>query len=83
MKRSFLHSLAIFFALGFLGGIFLIVTGNLIAGVIVALICMLMTSFLLTAADKAPERKSRLLRTAGWLAGIAIAVALVAVILAL
>jgi hypothetical protein len=83
MKRTFLHALAICFALGFFAGILLVLTGNQLAGLLVALICMLITAGLLKAADTAPEVHSRPRRFAGWLVGFGVAFSLLAVILML
>ena len=83
MKRTLLYALAIFFALGFLASLFLLMTGNLMAGILASVLSMAMTSLLLRGAERAPVRKSRTLRGAGWLSGIAIAMALVAIILIL
>jgi len=80
MKRALLNTLAIFFALGFFGGLFLIITGNLVAGALVAIICMMMTPFLLKAAERAPIRKSRLLRTTGLLGGVGLAMVILVVL---
>ncbi len=82
MKRSFLHALALCFVVGFSAGIFLIIAGNALAGAPVALICLLIVASLLKAASRAPER-SRVLRLAGWIAGIIIGLALLAAIIIL
>jgi hypothetical protein len=83
MKRSFLHALAGCCALAFFAGIFLVLTGNQIAGMVVAFICMLVTATLLKAADNAPEVKSKTRRFAGWLVGLGVAFTLFAIIIAL
>ncbi len=83
MKRSFLHALALTFCLGFSAGIFLMLTGALIGGIIISFLCMLIAFGLLNAAERAPERKSSVLRFAGWLAGIAIGFVLLALIVVL
>jgi hypothetical protein len=83
MKRTFLQAFAACFALGFIAGIFLLITGNQIGGIIVALTCMIIAVLLLNAADKAPERKSNVLRFAGWLAGVVLGLALLAAIIVL
>ena len=83
MKRSFLHAFGACFVVGFFAGIFLLITGNQIGGIVVAFICMIIAFLLLNAADKAPERKSNLLRLAGWLAGAVLGLALLAAIVVL
>jgi len=80
MKRAFLHSLAISFVLAFLGGIFLLITGNHIAGMLIALTCMLVAVSLLRAADLAPLVLSKPRRIAGWIAGLGIMLLLLAII---
>ena len=83
MKRSFLHAFGACFVVGFFAGIFLLITGNQIGGIVVAFICMIIAFLLLSAADKAPEGKSNLLRLAGWLAGAVLGLALLAAIVVL
>lgn len=55
MKKRVLHALAGCCALAFLAGTFLLLTGNQIAGMVIAFIGMLATVVLLAAADNAPE----------------------------
>ena len=83
MKRSFLHAFGACFVVGFFAGIFLLITGNQIGGIIVALICMIIGFLLLNAADKAPERKSNAVRFAGWLAGAVLGLAVLATVIVL
>jgi hypothetical protein len=83
MKRSFLHALAVCFVVGFFAGIFLLIAGNQIGGILVALACMIIAVLLLKAAEGAPDRKSTMLRFAGWLTGIVLGLALLAAIIVL
>jgi len=53
-------------------GIFLVVTGRLLAGSVVALSGMVVTVLALRGADRAPEVHSGVRKLAGWLAGLAI-----------
>ncbi len=68
---------------GFFAGIFIVLTGNQIAGILVAFTCMPGTVMLLKAADDAAEVQSKPRRVSGWLGGLGVALALVAIVVVL
>src|SRR3569833_2403406 len=58
MKRTFMYALSGCFGLAFLGGIFLILTGNQLGGMLDAFLCMILTGVTLRAAERAPHAGS-------------------------
>jgi hypothetical protein len=70
VKRGFLFGLGSFLIIAAIGGLSGTLVGTIgLAGIIVALICMLLSVVVIRAANSAPSHRSRLHTVVGWFVG--------------